>query len=428
MNHITTGDGLNQMVAAKISYARLPGVEWASVETTQGVYNWSVLAGLETDLKNASSNGIQVILLIHNTPQWALMPGGTGHLCSPIAVDQLPAFGNFMRALVARYSVSPYNVKYWEIWNEVDAPDVSGNVGYGCWGDPSDPYYGGEYYADVLKVVYPQIKAADTQSQVLVGGLLMDCDPRNISGCTAGKYLEGILRNGGAPFFDGISFHSYDYYDYLDWSGTLGHYGNSNWLSTWNTTGPTLIAKAEYIKSLLTIYGVTGKFLMDTEDAIVCGDLNGLVPTPYPNYCVTTDFETTKAYYVAQTYAAAVAEGLRTNAWYSVFGWRHSQLLNTNLSPTLAYTAYQIGQSQLRDAAYAGIVVPADIGGSQSIMGYKFIRNGHRVWAVWSLDGNPHFINFASVPLTVVDALGVSVKPAISMNVTLKPLYLEWSP
>ena len=126
-----------------------------------------------------------------------------------------------MHALVARYSVALYNIKYWELWNEPDiaSSNFPGDNLFGCWGDPNDPYYGGGYYADMLREVYPQIKAADPQGQVLVGGLLLDCDPRLGAGCEKvknnnqpSKFLEGILRKNGVPFFDGVSFHAYDYY------------------------------------------------------------------------------------------------------------------------------------------------------------------------------------------------------------------------
>ncbi len=50
---------------------------------------------------------------------------------------------------------------------------------FGCWGDPNDKtYYGGEYYAEMLKRAYPAVKAANPQAIVLNGGLLLDCDPR----------------------------------------------------------------------------------------------------------------------------------------------------------------------------------------------------------------------------------------------------------
>jgi hypothetical protein len=435
MDQVSTSWGLTQMVAAKMDWVRLPGVDWASVETTQGVYSWSALSGLETDLRNASSNGIKVILLVHHTPYWARKYAGTGPSCGPIAADKMDAFGDFMQALVARYSVAPYNVKNWEIWNEEDAPYVTTDQGYGCWGDPSDAYYGGGYFAELMKVVYPLVKAVDTQAQVLLGGILMDCDPRIVAGCTAGKFLEGILRNGGGSSFDGVSFHGYDYYDYLDWSGTLGHYGNLNWGSTWDTTGSVTIAKAEFIKSVLSAYGVTGKYLMNTESALVCGDMSGAVPPPYSNYCVTTEYEVTKAYYVAEAYAAAAMEGLRANTWYSVLGWRHSQLLNSNLSPTSAYYAYVFARNEVRDSTYLGVVSSSDVGGATGVKGYKFQRGDRQVWVVWTMDGNGHTVSFASAPLAAWDALGGTVTPATTMSITSMStanwkslLYLEWNP
>jgi hypothetical protein len=337
--------------------------------------------------------------------------------------------------VVARYSVAPYNVKYWEVWNEEDAPFIAGDNIFGCWGDKTDTYDGGGYYADMLKAAYPKMKAADPQAQVMVGGLLLDCDPRAGAGCSQSggspvppMFLEGILKNGGGPYFDGISFHGYDFYDWVDWSGTLGRYGNGGWQSTWNSTGPVTLAKAEFIKSILGKYSVTGKFLMNTEVALVCGDSNGNVPAPYPDYCHSTDFETTKAYYVAETYAVGIMEGLRANLWYAVFGWRDSQLLNTDKSPTLAYTAFKFARSELRNSTYLGAVSSSDIGGVSNVKGYKFQRGDRRVWVVWSLDGNTHTINMSSAPLAAWDVMGVSVATSTSMSVTLKPLYLEWNP
>ncbi len=434
VDHLTTAGGLDQVAAANISWTRLPGVQWSTVEASPGTYNWSVLADLETDLKNGSSDGFKVVLLVHSTPEWARKDGGTGPWCGPIAEAKLPDFAKFMKALVARYSVAPYNVKYWEIWNEEDTPYGTGDAGFGCWGDSSDAYFGGGYYAEMLKAVYPQIKAADPQAQVLIGGLLLGCDPRG--GCAAGTslpsmFLEGILRNNGGPYFDGVSFHSYDYY-----YGGLGEYYSPYWLSassstlpSWPSTlptpthfGPVFIAKAQFINSLLSQYGVTGKYLMNTESALICGKTGQEAP------CVTDDMAYTKAYYIAQAYAAAIAQGLRANIWYSALGWRASGLLNGDLSPQPAYTAFKFATSELANAAYAGNIVSADLGGVSGVMGYKFQRGSRRVWIVWSLDGSTHSITLPGVPVAAWDALGNSVTKAATMDVTLNPLYLEWNP
>jgi hypothetical protein len=415
MAKLTSGGGLDQMVAANISWTRRNAVVWSSVEPTEGTRKWSALAGLESELQDASSKGMRVILIVRSTPAWAQKVAGS--FCGPIKAEKLAAFGSFMGDLVARYSVPPYNVKYWELWNEpdVDPSLVIPTSEFGCWGDQSDAYYGGGYYAEMLKAAYPQIKAADPQAQVLVGGLLLDCDPRPGAGCAAvgnsdlpPKFLEGILLvGGGGPYFDGVSFHAYDYYQ-----GQSGHYSNSNWQSAWNTTGPVLVAKTQFIQGLLSQYGVSGKFLMNTESALLCDSCSN-----------NPAFETTKAYYVAQAYAAAIAQGLRANIWFSVLGWRNSGLLNSDLSPRPAYTAFQFARSELRNATWMRNVTEYT-----GVKGYEFQRSERRIWGLWSLDGGTHSISLSDVPLAAWDALGNSLPVAASMDIDLNPLYLEWNP
>jgi hypothetical protein len=417
MEHLTSAGGLDQMASANISWARRNGVLWSSVETTEGTYNWGALASLESELQNASNKGIQVILIVRSTPEWARKIAGSGPYCGPIHPDKLVAFGNFMHELVGRYSVAPYNVKNWELWNE---PDVDpsyfgyGDSVFGCWGDLSDEYYGGRYYAEMLKEAYPQIKAADPQAQVLVGGLLLDCDPRGSPSVCASldpphndkqpKFLEGILLGGGGPYFDGVSFHNYDFY----W-GALGQYKMPNWVSAWNKTGPTVIAKAGFVSSVLTSYGYSDKFLMNTETALLCDSCGD-----------DTTYETTKAYYVARTYAVALAKGLRANVWYSVFGWRNSGLLNPDLSPRPAYTALQFSRSELRDANWV-----RDITEYAGVKGYEFQRGDRRIWVLWSLDGNMHLINLPGVPLVISHVDGTPISPVRTLTVTLEPQYFE---
>ena len=426
MDAISAGRGLDQVVQTSTSWVRRNAVLWSSVESAEGTYDWSAMAGLESELQNASSKGIQVILIVRSTPQWARKIAGSGPTCGPISQGKLPAFGSFMRALVERYSGHPYNVKYWELWNEpdIDPSYFPGDNIYGCWGDQNDAYYGGGYYTEMLKAAYPQIKAADPQAQVLVGGLLLDCDPRPGAGCTAtghdpkpAKFLEGVLRhnglNDGGNYFDGVSFHAYDFYQ-----GQIGQYGIPTWQSAWNTTGPVLVIKVAYLRNLLTQYGWPDKFLVNTETALLCGRSGEEPP------CQADDFANTKAYYLAQSYVTALAEGLRANVWYSLFGWRASGLLNPgNQSPLPAFEAYRFSAQKLGSARFL-----RQLQDYPGVMGYEFEREGQRIWVLWSLDGASHSINLPGVPLAAWDALGNSVSSAASMNVDLNPLYLKWNP
>jgi hypothetical protein len=390
------------------------------VEPSQGARNWGVLLAQEQNLRDVVSKGMTPIVNIRFTPGWAQLYAGVR--CGPMQSGYFDEFAEFVQDAVARYSVAPYNVKYWEIWNEPDIdhtlPGIDASSPYGCWGDSSDTYYGGRYYGDMLKVVYPAIKLADPQAKVLVGGLVLDCDPRSGAGCSQvghdakpAKYLEGILVQGGGPYFDGVSFHAYD-----NWVNPSG-YSNPNWQSAWNTTGPVLIAKTQFIKSVLSAYNVTGKFLVNTESGMVSWSC-----TPWPT--INNNRETTKSYYVAEAYAAAIAQGLAGNLWFTLQGsWNCTGLINPDLTTLPAYTAYQFSSSELRNSAWV-----RDITEYTGVKGYEFNRGDRRIWVLWSLDGNSHTISLPGVPLAIYHVNGTSITPAGSITVTHEPLYLEWNP
>ena len=67
-------------------------------------------------------------------------------------------------------------------------------------------------------------------------------------------------------------------------------------------------------------------------------------------FAAKMDFTDTKANYIAQSNAAAHAEGLRVNMWYSLTGWRGSGLVDEELEPLPAYQAYQFSATQLENA------------------------------------------------------------------------------
>lgn len=407
----------------RVRWSRFDKFHWDEIEPANiaaSEYDWSLVD--EAGLLAARENGVEVIATILFTPEWAQKYPGIA--CGPIAEQALGEFADFMHALVSRYSQPPYNVKYWELGNE---PDVAYNgvpprIGFGCWGEPDDAHYGGGYYAEMLKVVYPQIKAADPQAQVLVGGLLLDCDPVNppetqagsgeFKNCTPSRFLEGILSNGGGDYFDGVSFHAYDYY-----AATPGKYSNINWHSAWDTTGPVLIPKTRFIRSVLNSYGYADKYLINSEVALICGRDGS------EDYCQAEEFGLTKAYYLAQAFAAARAEGLRANIWYSLKGWRGSQLVDDQLQPNLAYQAYSFSADLLNEAAYAG-----DISAFPGVRGYQFVKDGARIWLLWAPDEAVHAVHLDEQPSAIYDVMGSALPTNQDINVTLAPVYIQWEP
>jgi hypothetical protein len=399
------------VATAGTTWVRRNGLLWDAVEATQGQRDWSRVASLEAELARASGLNLEVVLIVRGTPSWARKHSNSP--CGPIRNDRLAAFGDFMRDAVARYSKPPFNIKYWELGNEPDAPVYYGEMPYGCWGEPTDDFFGGTYYARMLRATYPQIKAADPEARVLIGGLMMVCDPEPVERrwtCGNEKFFEGILAGGGGPYFDGVSFHTYDYF-----AGDIGTYDQQGWLSAWDTTGPVVIAKTRYIRRVLSRYGVEGKFLMNTEMALICWDCPPL-----------ERHEITKAYYVAQSFAATIAEGLTASIWYILFGWQGSHLLIGNYEPTLAFTAFTVARSKLGDVTYVEPIRPSDVGGSTDVLGYKFKRSGRDVWVIWSKDGQTQSIRFPTRPSSLTGALGAAIQPDIDYDLTVAPVYVEW--
>jgi hypothetical protein len=403
---------------AGAAWVRVNALRWSDVEQVEGQRNWSAIAPLEELMVSASEQGFQTIMIVRSTPSWARKVPGSA--CGPIRADKFQAFADFMTDLVNRYSVPPYNVSYWEIWNEpdIDPSSVKSDSIFGCWGDKSDLFNGGQFYGNLLKAIYPQIKSAKQDVKIMVGGLLLDCDPIHppewppnsgqIKDCTAARFLEGVLESGAGDSFDAISFHAYDYY-----GEKLGAYGNLNWNSTWETTGPVVIAKVAYVQGLLERLGLK-KELFNTENAMICGSSQAI--------CSTEEFELTKAYYAAFSMGAARMLGLNANVWYSTTGWRSSGLFGASYQPLPVYESYRFSIQVLDQAAFRRVI--DDYPG---LSGYEFERDGTRIWLIWSLEGAGKTIRLPELPEAVFDVFGTSQPPAQDLTVTLAPIYLEWA-
>ncbi len=415
--------GLGLMEAAGSNWVHIP-FYWSTVELQENQINWGPVYSLENELRTAANNHLNIILYINDTPVWALKKGFT---CGAVAQDKFAALANFLGAMVQRYSVAPFNVKYFELWSE---PDTSKALG--CWGDPSDPqYYGGAYYGEMLKIAYPAIKAANLQAQVLFGGLLMDCDADHIDLCTESgsetaklsiaRFFEGALIDGAGSDFDGVSFHAYDFSLFTGNPplSALGQYGNVNWNTSWDTTGPVVLAKAAYLREVLARYNITGKYLMNTEVAMLCGR-TGQEPA-----CTTADHAATQSAYIVQVYASGLASGLPIMIWFSAAGWRGSALFDTQLAPLPARTAFKYASDRLSNATFVKPIT--DFPG---VKGYEFTQDGHRMWVLWSVTaaGNPHLITPGNETVSqVFDMYGSSLGSGATLSVGLEPVYVELS-
>ena len=181
-------------------------ISWRELQPNPGdEINWSLLASFEEELGNLRAAGITPVVIIQDSPHWAVIPkvrqDGKPTSCGPIAEAYFDEFADFVRQLAERYKSPEFNIHNWEIGNEPDI-DPNGVVVdsiFGCWGDFADDLYGGEHYGEMLKHITPVIKAADPSAKVWIGGLLLD-SPNSIPayGSRPELFFKGILESGAA--------------------------------------------------------------------------------------------------------------------------------------------------------------------------------------------------------------------------------------
>jgi len=419
LNRPLGDQSLDLLKSAGIHWIRRNGVAWHKVEPEPGQRNWNKLARFDAELKLAHENGLTPIIIVRGTPAWAQKVSGS--FCGPIAEHAFDDFADFMVALVERYKDAPYHVKYWELGNEPDAGFYEGDRVYGCWGDKNAPYYGGGYYGEMLKVVYPAIKSADPEARVVIGGLLLDKHPDHpAAGPNApARFLVGVLVAGAGDYFDIVSFHGYPHYtkQLEDWEFTS--------LDNWRDWGGVVAGKAEYVRQVLATHGYE-KPLMFTEGGLIC---HPLVCSPEP----TEQFWHDQADYLPRLYTRNIAIGIEVTFWYSLEGpgWRWGSLLRRDLSPKPAYIAYHTLTSELEGSTYVREIVEADY--DPEIQGYVFARADRTVHVIWGTDAQVRPVQVdASKIIRVLNKYGepvalTSKEDQTWLNVGFSPLYVEWS-
>lgn len=170
---------------------------WAYVESSPGRYDWS-----HNDLviDHATRQGLTVIARLGFVPEWARPKESTPLY---LAEEHFPAFADFAAQFVKRYAGK---VRYVIIWNE---PNLSLEWGY----QPVSP----EKYGAMLRTVYPAIKAANPDVQVLAGALAPTlAPPGSPDGMNDLAFLQAMYDAGAAPYFDLLAIHAYGWYSEPD--------------------------------------------------------------------------------------------------------------------------------------------------------------------------------------------------------------------
>ena len=165
---------------------------WAYYQGEDGHIAWE-----HPDLvvEHAYAQGLTVIARIGWTPGWARPPDTPIAYLDDTAYDD---FGRFAAAFAQRYQGK---VDYLVIGNE---PNLSREWGYRQT-TPVD-------YVNLLRVVYPLVKAANPDITILAGALAPTLEPLgSVNGLNELDYLRGMYEGGAAAYFDGLAVHTYGF-------------------------------------------------------------------------------------------------------------------------------------------------------------------------------------------------------------------------
>ena len=166
---------------------------WAYVESRPGRYDW---AHHDLVIDHANRQGLTVIARLGFVPEWARPPESTPLY---LAEEHFADFANYAAQFATRYQGK---VKYIILWNE---PNLSLEWGY-TGVDPAK-------YVNLLRAVYPAVKAANPDVQVLAGALAPTlAPPGSVDGMNDLAYLQAMYDHGAAPYFDLLAIHAYGWY------------------------------------------------------------------------------------------------------------------------------------------------------------------------------------------------------------------------
>jgi len=395
-------------------------VSWQAIQPDQnGEYEW---VDVDTKLKAATDARLSPIVTVINNPNWA---DQDGNHCGPLQDNQYLL--NFLTALVERYSRPPYNVKYWELGNEIDLTypvwqDVYAPSGMiGCWGDLIPQY------VEILRAARQAIKGVDPDATILMGSLAM-VESINLD------FLDQVLAAGGGPYFDGVGFSMYygqdkAWYTCADPDRAQHHRCRSEI----GTRG-----KSQIIRDVLTRHGVD-KLILVTETASRC--LHA-----YPKWEPCTQEELlVSAQYVVKANVRAVSSGAPIIIWFTLDypGFYHSSLLDENEEPKLSFESYRVMAQELRWARYVRPMSLEKLG-DQRLEGYLFEIGDRKKWVIWANEAVALPVRFKSSEqpggrLKVVDLFGgeqiwsnaggdSSSDETISLTVGESPVYVGQLP
>jgi hypothetical protein len=385
------------------SYVRLNSFSWRRIQPNNNrQFLWEAAAPFDAQFFAAQQAGLKAVVIVDDAPRWATQRPTA---CGALKREHFQSLANFMTQVIARYSQPPYNVKYWELGNEVDIDPslVPIDNMFGCWGNQNDPYYGGGYYGEMLKVVAPAIRAADPEAKIVFGGLLLDSpntpktDPTRKG--RSELFFEGALRAGAGPYFDILAFHSYPFWQYQRYlDHDLTH-------PKWKDLGGQMVGKVAFLRETMRRYNVDKPLWMNEGGMIYFGN-----NPPAPSAA----FLENSAAHAARAFTRGLGVGVQQFFWFTLDapGWNQGGLVERNGTIRPSFRVLRQLNRELKTARLPSTRIN-DYG--PQVEAYRFYRPGELLDIIWSIDSTADTV---SVPqwqyIGARDREGTPISPVLN--------------
>ena len=380
-------------------------ISWEQIErtnTTPNNYKWT---NADKTVGAARDAGKHMILTLEHSPKWA-----SSAKDGPIDKVPVSELAEFMAAVVERYdgdgtddaAGSPV-VNHFEIYNE---PDHQGR-----WGNA------GKEYAEMLKVVYPAMKAANPNVKVIFGGIAYDWFVDNTGsvfppGPFVRSFTADVLANGGGDYFDVMAFHGYIAFA-------------RNWT---DGQGTGFVEKTASLRGVMQKYGVN-KPIMITETGI---HSNADVGNP------RTLSE--QASGVVELYVQAMVADIDVLVWFMLYepggGYPFKNGLVTDDATPVekpSYATYQVAAKELSSAQFERTLSVSETGaGDMEVHQFADVAKGRTLYVAWTnpiKSGATRQLKLPGASATVIDMYGNSSSVAgsggkVTVNVGKEPIYI----
>lgn len=174
---------LGTLQSSGFVYIRQP-VSWASIEPTQGTFDWS---GLDAVINGAEAHGMHVIVTVENTPGWARRASELNYADAP--PSDASTLADFTSALANRYGAK---LLFFQFYDRPNLPERWGGA------TPSP----GEY-VELLAAAYNAVRGTNSDAKVI----LAEIDSRGMGSVPGDDlhYIQQVYDVGGAAFFDVVA-------------------------------------------------------------------------------------------------------------------------------------------------------------------------------------------------------------------------------